>query len=117
MTQSLSKLVTYEEFIEWYPNDGRSYELHKGVIVKMPPPTGKHENVVGFLTVQIGFQLLQMGVPYRIPKTALVKPNESAYLPDILLLNHENLVNEPLWIQQSTVIQAESVPQPYPNST
>jgi Uma2 family endonuclease len=110
MTQILAKLVTYEEFIEWYPNDGKRYELHKGVILEMPPPTGKHENVVGFLTVQIGFQLLQMGVPYRIPKTAFVKPNESTYSPDILLLNHENLVNESLWSRQSTVSQSESVP-------
>jgi Uma2 family endonuclease len=110
MTQSLTKLVTYEEFIEWYPNDGKRYELHKGVIVEMSPPTGKHENVTGFLTVQIGFQLLQMGLPYRIPKTAFVKPNNSTYSPDVLLLNHDNLVHELLWSKQSTVTQPKSVP-------
>jgi Uma2 family endonuclease len=128
MTQSLTQLVTYEEFVEWYPNNGKHYELHKGVIVEMPPfrcvslagrkptpptdlpPTGKHENVTGFLTVQIGFQLLQMGLPYRIPKTAFVKPNDSTYSPDILLVNHENLINELLWSKQSTVTQPESVP-------
>ncbi|NJL65375.1 MAG: Uma2 family endonuclease [Methylacidiphilales bacterium] len=110
MTQILSKLVTFEEFIEWLPNDGKRYELHKRVIVEMPPPTGKHENVTGFLTVQIGFQLLQMGLPYRIPKTAFVKTGDSTYSPDVLLVNHHNLANEPLWEKQSTVIQPESVP-------
>jgi Uma2 family endonuclease len=110
MTQALPKPITYKEFIEWYPNDGKRYELHKGVIVEMPPPTGKHENVTGFLTVQIGFQLLQMGLPYRIPKTAFVKTGDSTYSPDVLLLNHANMVNEPLWEKQSTVIQPESVP-------
>ncbi len=110
MTQALPKLVTHEEFMDWYPNDGKRYELHKGVIVEMAPPTGDHENVVGFLTVQIGFQLLQMGLLYRIPKTAFVKPTESTYSPDILLINPNNLVNEPLWKKQSTVIQPESVP-------
>ncbi|MFN6535011.1 MAG: Uma2 family endonuclease [Nostoc sp. EkiNYC01] len=110
MTQALPQPITYEEFLNWYPNDGKRYELHQGVIVEMPPPSGKHENVTGFLTVQIGFQLLQMGLPYRIPKTAFVKTGDSMYSPDILLLNHENLVNEPLWEKQSTVIQPESVP-------
>lgn len=110
MTQFLPKLVSHEEFMNWYPNDGKRYELHKGVIVEMPPPTGEHENVVGFLTVQIGFQLLQMGLSYLIPKTAFVKPTDSTYSPDILLINPNNLVNEPLWRKQSTVIQAASVP-------
>jgi len=112
MTQTLPKLVTFEQFIEWYPSNGVRYELHKGVILEMPPPTGEHENVVGFLAAQIAFQFLQMGLPFRIPKTALVKiqSNNSAYSPDILLLNHDNLVNEPLWSKQSTVIQAASIP-------
>lgn len=112
MTQTLPQLVTFEEFIEWYPSNGVRYELHKGVIVKMPPPTGEHENVVGFLAAQITFQFLQMGLPFRIPKTAFVKiqSNNSTYSPDILLLNHDNLVNEPLWSKQSTVIQAASIP-------
>ncbi|MEH2064476.1 MAG: Uma2 family endonuclease [Nostoc sp.] len=112
MTQTLTKLVTFEEFIEWYPSNGVRYELHKGVIVEMPPPTGEHENVVGFLAAQITFQFLQMGLPFRIPKTAFVKiqSNNSTYSPDILLLNHDNLVNEPLWSKQSTVIQAASIP-------
>ncbi|MGK7876304.1 MAG: Uma2 family endonuclease [Xenococcaceae cyanobacterium] len=112
MTQTLPQLVTFEQFIEWYPSNGVRYELHKGVIVEMPPPTGDHENVVGFLAAQITFQFLQMGLPFRIPKTAFVKiqSNNSTYSPDILLLNHDNLVNEPLWSKQSTVIQAASIP-------
>ncbi|ELR97873.1 Uma2 family endonuclease [Gloeocapsa sp. PCC 73106] len=112
MTQTLPQLVTFEQFIEWYPSNGVRYELHKGVIVEMPPPTGEHENVVGFLAAQITFQFLQMGLPFRIPKTAFVKiqSNNSTYSPDILLLNHDNLVNEPLWSKQSTVIQAASIP-------
>jgi Uma2 family endonuclease len=112
MAETLSKLVTFEQFIEWYPSDGVRYELYQGVIVEMPPPTGTHENIVGFLVTQIVFQYLQMGLPLRIPKTAFIKTqsNNSAYSPDILLLNHDNLVQEPLWIKQSTVIQATSIP-------
>lgn len=39
MTQALPKILTFNEFIEWYPNDGFRYELHRGVIVEMPPPS------------------------------------------------------------------------------
>jgi Uma2 family endonuclease len=112
VTQALPKLATFEQFIDWYPSNGLQYELHKGVIIEMPPPTGEHENVVGFLAAQIAFQFLQMGLGFRIPKTAFIKieSNNSTYSPDILVLNHDNLVNEPLWSKQSTVMQAESVP-------
>ncbi|GAA6615921.1 Uma2 family endonuclease [Scytonema sp. NUACC26] len=112
MTQALPKLVTYEEFIEWYPNDGGRYELHKGVIVEMPPPTGDHENVIGFLAQKFTLEYARLQLPYRIPKTGLVKTpnNETSYSPDILLLNHDNLSNEPLWKKQSTVCSSASVP-------
>ncbi|KAF3887485.1 MULTISPECIES: Uma2 family endonuclease [Nostocales] len=112
MTQAIPKLVTYEEFIEWYPNDGGRYELHKGVIVEMPPPTGDHENVIGFLVQKLTLEYSRLQLPYRIPKTALVKTpnNETSYSPDILLLNHDNLINEPLWKKQSTVCSSASVP-------
>ncbi|MDY6900479.1 MAG: Uma2 family endonuclease [Cyanobacteriota bacterium] len=112
MAQAINKLTTFEEFIEWYPDNGVRYELHKGVIVEMPPPNGEHENVIGFLVGQIALQYLQKGLPYRIPKTGLVKTpdNDSTYSPDIILVNHDNLVNEPLWKKQSTLIQPESIP-------
>ena len=45
MTQTLPKLLTFDEFIEWLPNDNKRYELHKGGIIEMPPPTGEHEKV------------------------------------------------------------------------
>lgn len=112
-TQAELKLFTFDEFIEWYPeNSVVRYELHKGVIIEMPPPIGKHEGVVGFLTVQMAFQLLQMRLPYRIPKTAFVKTpsNDSAYSPDILVLNYDNVVFEPKWDKQSTVSLAASIP-------
>ncbi|MBS3027688.1 MAG: Uma2 family endonuclease [Dolichospermum sp. DET50] len=114
MVQALPqiKLVTFEEFIEWYPNTGIRYELHDGVIVEMTPPGGDHEEIVGFLVGEIVTQYKQLKFPYFIPKTALIKPpnSKSAYSPDILLLNRSNLVNEPLWKKQSTISESASVP-------
>ena len=112
MTQALPKLLTFNEFIEWYPNDGKRYELHKGVIIEMPPPTGSHEKVIAFLSRKLTVEFDRLNLPYGIPKTALIQtPSaDSAYSPDVLLLNLDNLDNEPLFQKQSTVSQAASVP-------
>jgi Uma2 family endonuclease len=113
MTQALpkTKLVTFEEFVQWKPDGGR-YELHDGVIVEMTQPTGPHENIIGFLALEISVDIKRLNLPYFIPKTALVKPpeNEAGYSPDVLLINRSNLVNESLWEKQSTVSQSGSIP-------
>ncbi|MCC5616588.1 Uma2 family endonuclease [Nostoc sp. CHAB 5836] len=113
MTQTLRKLVTFDEFIAWYPeNSQRRYELHDGVIVEMAPPTGDHEQIIGFLVGEIVTEYKRLKLHYFIPKTAFIKPiqSEAAYSPDILLLNNSNLVNEPLWKKESAVRQAASIP-------
>jgi Uma2 family endonuclease len=111
MVQVLRKPVTFAEFADWKP-DGGSYELHNGVIVEMPQPLGPHEDIIGFTARKITLEFDRLNLPYSIPKQALVKPpeSESGYVPDILLLNRANLVNEPLWQKQSTVTQAASIP-------
>jgi len=112
MIHTLSKLVTYEEFIKWLPDDGKRYELHDGVIIEMSQPVGKHEKVTSFLTLELAMQVRSSGVPYLLPKTALVKPpqRDSGYFPDILLVNSKNLTKEPLWEKESTVTQGASIP-------
>ena len=111
MTQAIPKLVTFEDFAAWRPEGGR-YELHDGVIVEMAQPVGDHEDVVGFIARKLTVEFDRLNLPYTIPKTALVKPTnlESAYSPDVLLLNRPNLVNEPLWKKESTVSLAASIP-------
>jgi Uma2 family endonuclease len=112
MVQALAKteLVTFTEFAEWKP-ENKFYELHNGVIVEMPQPTGDHEDIGSFLGEAITAEYLRLNLPYRIPKTVLVKPPsaESAYDPDVLVLNRSNLVNEPLWKKSATVVQGASI--------
>jgi Uma2 family endonuclease len=114
MTQALQrKLVTFDEFVARYPDKtAKRYELYNGIVIEMSQPTGDHEDVVGFLGLEISVEIKRLNLPYFIPKTALVKPleSESAYSPDVLLLNRSNLVNEPLWKKESSVSQAESIP-------
>ncbi|MBD2562999.1 MULTISPECIES: Uma2 family endonuclease [Nostoc] len=111
MIQAIHKLVTFEDFAAWRSEGGR-YELHDGVIVEIAQPVGDHEDVVGFLALNISIEIGRQKLPYFIPKTVLVKPSEgeSAYSPDILIINRPSLVNEPLWKKESTVSQAASIP-------
>ncbi len=111
MTQTLSKKLTFEEFVKWKPED-KHYELHNGVIVEVAQPIGKHENVFAFLSRKINVELDRLDLPYIIPSKVLVKPEgkHSAYCPDLLVIDKRNLKNEPLYENESTVSQSESIP-------
>jgi len=111
MVQTLSKTVTFTEFINWKP-EGNKHELHNGVVVEMNQPLGEHEDIICFLNAIITTEFLRLNLNYGISKTALVKPSEaeSVYSPDILILNRSHLKNEPLWQKMSTVSQGTSIP-------
>ncbi|VEP17283.1 conserved hypothetical protein [Hyella patelloides LEGE 07179] len=103
MTQALPKSVTFEEFLLWKP-EGKPYELHEGVIIEMQP-TGKHDEIIGFLATEFTLEYRKLKLPYFIPKTALVKPKDrnSGYSPDILIIDRTGLKDEPLWEKYSTL--------------
>ncbi len=111
MIQTLNKTLTFEEFVKWIPEDKR-YELHHGVVIEVAQPIGKHENVFAFLSRKINVQIDSFNLPYLIPSKVLVKSDgkDSAYLPDVLVLDKRNLKNEPLYEKESTVFQSESIP-------
>lgn len=112
MTQTLRKLVTFDEFIARYPeNSERRYELHDGVIVEMPFPKGGHEQIVGFSARKLTVEFDRLNLPYFIPKTVMIRPSdkESGYSPDILLLNSPNLINEPIWENESIIQSSTSI--------
>ena len=113
MAQAISKLVTFEEFIDWYPeNSGLRYELHNGEIVEMSQPTGKHERIKGFSAAELTVLFRRLNLPYFIPNQVIVKPpsRESGYFPDVLILNGNALADEPLWEKYSTVTKGTSIP-------
>lgn len=113
MTQAIPKLVTFEEFVDWLPENRRlRYELHKGQIIEMAQPVGEHEEVKSFLGVEIPVEIKRLGLPYGIPNQVIVKPPEkdSGYFPDVLVLNRANLENEPLWKKKSTLSLGASIP-------
>ncbi len=110
MTQTISKLTTFDEFIEWKPEHGR-YELHRGAIVEMPNPTGKHEEIIELLQSKLILESHRLQLPYRLLKGILVKPidQETGYYPDMLVVKREALALEPLWAKASTITQGSSI--------
>jgi len=114
MTQALTKTVSFDEFVGWYPkNAGVRYELHNGTIIEMPKPRGKHSNVTGFLMEELVLSIIQIGKRgiWTIPREAIVKSSNgtSGYEPDIIILNQENIVSEPHWESGSVIENASSV--------
>ena len=113
MIQTLSKVTTFEEFVAGLPeNSGVRYELHNGNIIEMAQPVGEHEEVKGFLGVEIPFEIKRLGLPYGIPNQVIVRPEgkDSGYFPDVLVLNRQNLANEKLWKKQSIISNGASIP-------
>jgi Uma2 family endonuclease len=110
MVQSVPKLLTFEEFLDWYPDGRGRYELHEGVIVEMNP-TGDHEEVAAFLNRKLNVELDRKSLRYFIPRTCLVKPPSipSGYQPDVIVLDKDALLDEPLWKKSSTISQGKSV--------
>jgi Uma2 family endonuclease len=110
-------LISFEEFIALKP-EGRAYELYAGTPFEMQL-VGQHEEIVGFLTVTIAVEIGRLSLPYLLPKQALIKApsqaksfasfTESAYCPDILVVQRSALAEEPLWSNASTLTQGASL--------
>ncbi|MGI0485446.1 Uma2 family endonuclease [Pantanalinema rosaneae CENA516] len=109
MVQAQTKPLTFEEFLEQYPENGGCYELVEGEVIEVRP-IGKHELISGFLSYQLTDVALQANLPYRIPKTCVVKPNRpgAGYIPDVVVLDLTYLNTDPLWETASTITQGTS---------
>ena len=112
MTQAILKPVTFDEFIDWYPeNSENRYELHNGAIVEMPKATGEHSEVAGFLVAELNFEVRRLKLPYFLPKECVVKADNerSGYEPDAIVLDRQGTNSEPRWKKESIITMGSSV--------
>ena len=58
-----ARLLTAADLLT-LPDDGNRYELLRGELIIMPPPSFRHTIVTGNLAVRIGGFVLQNGLPY-----------------------------------------------------
>jgi len=91
-TQTIPQLLTFDDYINQYPDDGQQYELIAGKLLAMMRPIGKHEEIGGFVSGTLFLEINRQQLPYFIPNTAAVKPlrPHTGYLPDIIVLDREN---------------------------
>lgn len=103
MVQFAPKLLTVEEFIVHY-GDNEHYELIDSELIEMEP-TGPHEQVSAFIGRKLNVEIDRQEVSYFIPPRCLIKllGTNTAFRPDVIVLDQTQLINEPLW-QQSPVI-------------
>lgn len=112
MIQTLTTPISFDEFVDWYPeNSASKYELHNGAIIEMPLATGEHSNVTGFIHLKLGVQIDRYELPYSIPGDCLLRPahHKAGYQPDIIVLDRSQLANEPRWQKESIITMGDVV--------
>ncbi len=112
MVLTVSQKVSFDEFIEWCPeNSEHHYELREGVIVEMPKPRGKHSEIAGFLNGSLFVEITRLKLPYFLPRECIVRSSdgESGYEPDVIVLDRPAIAQEPRWERESIITLGASV--------
>jgi Uma2 family endonuclease len=110
VVQAIQRTLTFDEFLDWYPEDGKRYELMGGEVVEMRP-VGDHEEISSLITRKLDREIERLNLPYFIPKTCCIRLESGVdgYTPDIIVLDRPQLGAEPLRKKASTIAQGKSV--------
>ncbi|PSB00466.1 Uma2 family endonuclease [Merismopedia glauca] len=109
MIQLVPKLLSIEQFIADYgDNDG--CELIDGELVEMEA-TGAHEQVSALIGRKLNVEIDREDRPYFIPYRCLIKllGTQTAFRPDLIVLDRSRLINEPLWQQEPIITQGDTI--------
>ena len=109
MVQSAPKVLTVDELIICYGECDR-YELIDGELIEMEP-TGLHEQVSAFIGQKLNVEIDRQDLSYFIPHRCLIKllGTQTAFRPDVIVLDQTQLINEPLWQQQPVITLGNSI--------
>jgi Uma2 family endonuclease len=112
MVQALTNLVTFDEFMAWYPENSEiHYELRRGAILEMPKPRGKHSEVAGFIALKLGMEIEKLALPYFLPRECIVRSidSSSGYEPDAIVLDRTSIGLDLRWERESIITLATSI--------
>lgn len=102
--------VSFDQFLDWYPDSEIHYELRRGVIVEMPKPKGKHSEIAGFVIKKLNNAIDQMQLSYFIPRECIIKiSDDTGYEPDGAVVDRPCLANEPRWESSSVIEHGKSI--------
>ncbi|MHC5766098.1 MAG: Uma2 family endonuclease [Nostoc sp.] len=109
MVQSAPKILTVDEFISHYAECDR-YELIDGELIEMEP-TGPHEQVSALIGRKLNVEIDRQDLSYFIPHRCLIKllGTETAFRPDVIVLDQTQLINELLWKQEPVITSGNSI--------
>jgi Uma2 family endonuclease len=109
MVQSAPKVISVDQFILFYGDRDR-YELIDGELIEMEP-TGPHEQVSAFIGRKLNVEIDRQDLNYFIPHRCLIKllGTETAFRPDVIVLDRDRLSNEPLWQQEPVITSGNSI--------
>ncbi len=108
MIQAKPRLLTVDEFIAQY-GDQDQYELIDGELIDLEP-TGLHEQVIGFLARKLNVEIDRLDFPYFIPHRCLIRvSDDTAFRPDVIVLDQTKLVQEPLWQSQPVITSGVAI--------
>ena len=109
MVQLAPLLLTIDEFITHYGDQVR-YELIDGYLIEIKP-TEPHEQVAAFVGRKMNVEIDRQDAAYSIPYRCLIKllGTQTAFCPDVIVLDQAQLVNEPLWQQEPVITMCASI--------
>ncbi|MDZ8241934.1 MAG: Uma2 family endonuclease [Nostoc sp. ChiQUE01a] len=90
MTKTPIQISTLEEYINFDDGTDKQYELEDGVLLEMPPGTGKHEAIITLLLVRLFLEIQKMGLPLQPrPNGTEVLTNKQPRRPDICVITNQ----------------------------
>lgn len=108
------KTLSFEEFLNWDDDSGRSFELVNGVAMPLSEPTAKHQDVVDGLCRLLVDHCQSLNLPYVPRQSKQVRLNaapgesESSCKADIVVFAKEEWVR----MRQSSASAAAYIPPP-----
>ncbi len=104
-----TEALSFEAFIAGYLDDSR-YELIDGELIDLEA-TGVHEQVAGLINRKLNVAIDLLNMPWFIPMKCLIKPLglNSAFRPDVVILDQTALENEPLWKTEPVITLGNSI--------
>ena len=109
MVQSTLELLTVDEFITQY-GDNERHELIDKELIKMEP-TEPHEQLAAFIGRKMNVEIDRRDATYFMPYRCLIKllGMETAFRPDVIILDQNGLLDEPLWQQEPVITLGSSI--------
>lgn len=113
MTQTPLKL-SFEEYLTYDDGTENRYELVDGELLKMPPLTGDHEDIIDFLYISFYLEIQRLLLDWAVKqgRTGVRTTPKKARVPDICVITKEqqqSMKGKPAVLQSPPLLAVEVV--------